>query len=407
MSQLSDNTGNPTLPVDQKTTTTGNTEVTSVFNKWTEAPITVIGESRDIHSFEGPLYPFLTSFREQWVPTSIYFEPDTPVFAKMPEDCRGALAKLMVFFIRSENGICENLDTFDEFDSMLIKSILTAQNHMERTHAETYARQLTALFPIENERREIIEKYKDVESIIEMKMQFMKMYMTGNLLEKTFAMVLCEGILFQTSFAIIYLMNSKRSEIGPLNGVITANDYISRDEGLHCKLFAFLFKNLKLAFLGVDNNDYKGMIEKAKEVEYNYVKFVLADKHLLGYTLEDFKVYIDYIGAWIEELVFEKPNTKKHNFKFMVDYNSLKKVIQFEVENVNYISVGNTISTENLKKRQLEIEGDALLEQNQLHQVKKIKEIKEVGGGVNENLESPQSPDANVLEIDDPENTFE
>ncbi len=324
----------------------------NIFEKWVEAPVKVVGESPEIHPTSGPLYTILTKFRQMWLATSINFETDTPTFEKFPENVKEALLKLMVFFIRSENGISENLNSFNEFNSKIITSILTAQDNMENIHAETYARQLEALLVIEGERNSIINRYKDLDGIIQKKMDFMKKYMDKDLLSKTFGMVLAEGILFQTSFAIIHLINAKASTIGRLNGVITANDYISRDEGLHSELFAYLFRCLKKSFTGIDTNNYSEMIEDAKNVEFEYIKFVMNNEDLLGYTINDFKVYIDYIGGWIEELVFGIKNVKTHPLDFMINYNSMKRVIQFEVESVNYISTSNAVTISSLKRRQ-------------------------------------------------------
>lgn len=337
--------------------------MTSLFQTWAEGtPIRLVDEIDGVHCQDNPMYQWLPLFRERWNSQTIQFERDAKEFLKMEERYKIALHKLMVFFLFSENGINENLGSLDEFEnSMLMKSLFAAQADMECIHAETYSRQFQALVPMRSEMIEIIDRYKDAD-VIQSKLAFMRKYMGEgvHLLEKIFSFVVSEGILFQSSFAAIYAFDSKRDVVGHLEGVKTANDYISKDEGLHCRLFAKIFKELEKSYSSTlkINFKFKEMLQEAKQIELEYLRFV-ADfdnyEHFLGYTYDEFAQYIDYVAQSVEELVFGTENTGTQPFSFMVEYNALKKVIQFECEGVSYISVGKTVTKENIDARTREM----------------------------------------------------
>ena len=97
-----------------------------------------------------------------------------------------------------------------------------------------------------------------------------------------------EGLLFASSFAAIAYFKHR----GLLPGLGNANEFISRDESLHCKFAAeTLYHNHIVNKL--DEEQVRRIIDEAVQIEDEFVDEALPYK-MIGMSAADMKVYVQF-----------------------------------------------------------------------------------------------------------------
>ena len=87
------------------------------------------------------------------------------------------------------------------------------------------------------------------------------MDLQGSFAERLVAFAAVEGIFFSGSFCSIFWL--KKSGLMP--GLSFANEFISRDEGLHCDFACLLYSQLDSSLLEERSEDYQHAVEIEKE----------------------------------------------------------------------------------------------------------------------------------------------
>lgn len=105
---------------------------------------------------------------------------------------------------------------------------------MEDIHALTYAKMLRALVPDPERQAKLFNAIEEIPAV-QAKARWAEQWMDrayATLGERLVAFVVVEGVFFSGSFCAIYWLQSRYP--GKLPGLTTSNEFISRDEGLHC-----------------------------------------------------------------------------------------------------------------------------------------------------------------------------
>lgn len=190
-----------------------------------------------IKSSDRELCDYITQINSNfWFSTSLVFDNDYSAFEKLDAHLQSQLLEILVFFAISEKAIQNNIeDNFHhDFACETIMRFLSAQKVQEQEHAETYSTTLRAICDgVERNLNELCDEHT-VSKPVQDKVEWMEKWFSSDrsILERVAAMVCAEGILFQTSFAYISKLAMENVK---MNGLIEANEYISRDEHLHCR----------------------------------------------------------------------------------------------------------------------------------------------------------------------------
>lgn len=88
----------------------------------------------------------------------------------------------------------------------------------------------------------------------------------ANLVTRLAAFAIVEGIFFSSSFAAIFWLRQR----GLMPGMTHSNELIARDEGMHVRFAAQLYRELLMS--GVDVPPIGQMVTQAVELEFAFFK---------------------------------------------------------------------------------------------------------------------------------------
>lgn len=204
------------------------------------------------------IYPYTEELRDgyHWTVASLPFAGDSKGIAKLPEQEKSMLAKVLAFFIDADTEVQEGLHVFlKPVTDGTVRRYYQNQQTNETLHTDSYR---VALMCFADGIREDVEKLTlklRKDPVVEKKTAFLNEFLQKTWISprdgKTYPMsfaqrlvaFLCvEQISFCSAFAfIIYLKDHKRG----LEGLFRMNDYIMRDEDLHKTVSALLFQCLR------------------------------------------------------------------------------------------------------------------------------------------------------------------
>lgn len=180
-----------------------------------------------------------------WKRDDLDIDGDVEYWRNLDEDKKYFIKMILAFFAASDGIVNENLTTnfASEVQVSPIRSFYAIQEYIEVVHGESYAALIETYIQDEEERDKLfhaIENYPCIRKKAEWTQQWMTRDIPFAVRLLAFSVV--EGLFFQGSFCAIFWLKDQGVK---LKGLFAANEYISRDEGLHCKGAVMIFKKLK------------------------------------------------------------------------------------------------------------------------------------------------------------------
>ena len=204
-------------------------------------------------------------------------------------------------------------------------------------HTEVYSELVKVYVDDLGERTKIYNAFK-TNPAVKKKIDWMKKWMnrdTATFAERAIAFAAIEGLFFSGSFAIIFWLKSKNL----LPGLAQANEFISRDEGMHTKFTCLLYSMIENK---PDRETVNKIIDDAVDVEIEFQKEVLA-KPNLGLNINTMSKYIKFVADFLlEELGYSRVYKTGNPFPFMQNLATHDKTNFFERQNTAYQSGNNT-----------------------------------------------------------------
>ena len=155
--------------------------------------------------------------------------------------------------------------------------------------------------------------------------------------QRLLAFVCVEGIFFSGSFCAIYWLKNK----GLMPGLATANEFISRDEGLHAEFAIELYKML-------DNQLPKETVHQifreAVDIEKEFITESLPVS-LLGMNSDLMSQYIEFVAdRWLVMLGYDKLYNSENPFGFMemISVNTKENFFETRVSQYQKAGVGQS-----------------------------------------------------------------
>jgi ribonucleotide reductase beta subunit family protein with ferritin-like domain len=105
------------------------------------------------------------------------------------------------------------------------------------------------------------------------------------------AYILFEGIMFSGSFASIYYNKTKGGD-KILQGLVTANEFIARDESMHVQFGILLYSKLEEK---LTQKEIHNMFKKAVDIEKEFINESLPC-NLIGMNAKSMSEYIEYLA---------------------------------------------------------------------------------------------------------------
>ena len=233
---------------------------------------------------------------------------------KLNEDEKHWLESILAFFAASDGIVNENLamNFMCEVQWPEARAFYGFQIAVENIHSHMYSL-LIDTYVKEPTRRDTlfnaIEKLDFVKDKADWALRWTKRDVPFS--KRLIAFAAVEGIFFSSSFCSIFYFKKR----GLMPGLATSNEFISRDEGLHCDFACLLFKKLEHKLPNPD--DYVQIIIEATELEKDFCTEALP-VDLIGMNCTLMSQYVEFCAdRLLVALGFDKFYNAQNPFEWM------------------------------------------------------------------------------------------
>lgn len=248
-----------------------------------------------------------------WTAEEIDWSKDKYDFKKLKEDEKRFIKYVLAFFSASDTIVNMNLGERLSQDVQPLEAKMTYifQMMIESVHSETYALQIDNIIEDKTEKEAILNAIETVPCI-KAKTDWMLKWVnsTDNFATRLVAQAIAEGLFFSGSFCAIFWLKQKNV----MPGLISSNELIARDEGMHCDYSIMLYHMLENKLEQYKVHD---MFKEAVDTE----KIFICDSlpcSLLGMNSYLMEQYIKFVAdQLLEKLGYEKIWKVENPFTWM------------------------------------------------------------------------------------------
>lgn len=313
-----------------------------------------------------------------WTKADINISDDLEDWSRLSDNERYFLKNVFAFFASSDGIVNENLllNFSNEIEITEVRQFYAIQIFMESVHNEVYSQIIDSYVSDTNEKNSLFKAIETVPAVKQKAEWALKWINEGTAVvdqipesvlstvrelsdntaltseqkdslnwlikprasfaQRLLAFVCVEGIFFSGSFCAIGWMKNR----GKLNALGTANQFISRDENLHCEFAIALYNKLPEK---LSQEVVHSVFKEAVEIESVFITESLPVS-LLGMNSVLMVEYIKYVAdAWLRKLNYEPMyNVKKCPFAFMelLELPTKENFFESKVSNYNKAGVG-------------------------------------------------------------------
>lgn len=234
---------------------------------------------------------------------------------KLNDNERYFIKNVLAFFAASDGIVNENIaeNFVREVQYPEAKFFYGFQIMMENIHSLVYSQLIDTLITNSAEKDECFRAIETMPAVTKKGEWALNWIESDNFTERLLAFVAVEGIFFSGSFCSIYWLKSK----GLMPGLALANEFISRDEAMHCDFAIHLLNN------HIVNKPSKEKIKEiflsAFEIEKEFITESLPVS-LIGMNKNLMIQYIEYVlDQLLIQLGVEAHFGSTNPFDFMVN----------------------------------------------------------------------------------------
>lgn len=300
---------------------------------------TLLKPSEEAYSMFPVRYPKLwqwykTSHAALWSAEELDFEEDLKHWReKLTNDERHFIKYVLAFFANSDSIVNENLATnfFNEVQLSEAKAFYGVQILIETIHSEVYSLMIDTYIKDTEEKSLLFRAYKTVPAVEKKANWALKWIDSDDFVERLVAFCVVEGLFFSGSFCAIFWLKNR----GLMPGLSMANDFISRDEGMHCEFACELYSMLSPS-ARLSQQKIEEIFRDAIEIEKEFITESLPVS-LIGMNSNLMIQYIEYVADfWMEKLGYKPIFGSKNPFAFMEMISVEKKANFFEKKPTEY-----------------------------------------------------------------------
>lgn len=254
----------------------------------------------------------------------------------LTDDERHFVKHVLAFFASADGIVMENLQMNFGVEVTVpeARQFYAFQTFNESIHSEQYALLVDALISDRAERETLFSAIETVPAVRK-KAAWAQKWLDPSrpFAERLVAFVCVEGILFSGSFCAIFWLRNR----GLMPGLALANQFISRDEGLHQRFGQLVYSKL-------ENKPSSDVVEKIiREAVDNEKEFITEaiPCRLIGMNSELMCQYIEFVADGIAvALGCAKIYGSQNPFHFMELQSLDTKENFFEMRSANYQRAG-------------------------------------------------------------------
>jgi ribonucleoside-diphosphate reductase beta chain len=257
------------------------------------------------------MYKDLVSVR--WIVEEVDMSKDKVEFEALKEGERHFIKCILGFFAGSDGIVCENLamNFCNEIQVPEAKAFYCEQLSNETVHNETYSRLVDTYFPDRAEKQTVLQAINTMPFVAKKADWAIKwMSREASFASRLMAFAIVEGVFFSGAFCAIYYFKERNA----LKGLTLANEFISRDEGLHTDFACLIYSKLKTK---LSHGEAHELMKEAVEIEKEFITEALPCS-LIGMNAKLMKQYIQYVAdRLLVQLGYKKLYNNLNPFSFM------------------------------------------------------------------------------------------
>jgi len=262
-----------------------------------------------------------------WTADEIDFSKDYKDWQKINDDEKHFIKYILGFFAASDGIV--NINLLDRFlkDVKILECQMcyTWQAAVENIHSETYSLMIDTYIKKTEEKLFLLNAVENIPCIKQKANWAIKWINDKNasFAQRLVAFACVEGIFFSGSFCAIYWLKERNL----MPGLCLSNEFIARDEGLHCDFACLLYSMLKNK---LDYSIIKNIIKEVVDIETEFITESLPCK-LIGMNDKLMKQYIRFVAdRLVKELGYPKIYNDTNPFAFMENISLEGKTNFFE-----------------------------------------------------------------------------
>ena len=262
-----------------------------------------------------------------WTADEIDFSKDHKDWETLNADERHFIKYVLGFFAASDGIV--NINLLDRFlkDVKVLEAQMcyTWQAAVENIHSETYSLMIDTYIKNSEEKNFLLNAIENIPCITK-KANWAVRWINdkeASFAQRIIAFACVEGIFFSGSFCAIYWLKERNL----MPGLSLSNDFIARDEGLHCDFACLLYSMLANK---LDYDVIKEMITEVVDIETEFITESLPCR-LIGMNHELMKQYIEFVAdRLVRDLGYDNIYNVKNPFSFMENISLEGKTNFFE-----------------------------------------------------------------------------
>lgn len=255
-----------------------------------------------------------------WKVEEIDFSNDYNDFVTLDKDEQHFIKMILAFFAASDGIVNFNLSErfVREITNTEVLFTYQFQAMMENVHSIAYSSMLDNIVKDKDEREGLFNAIQTVPSVKKMAdWSFDWIESDKSFAHRLVAFAIVEGIFFSGAFAAIFWLKKYKHPQNSkpfMNGLVTSNNFISRDEGLHYKFACVLYKHIKNK---LTQSEIVEILEPAVDIAKQFMTDAIPIR-LIGMNNSAMNEYIEYISDMMLTMMgYSKIYKKENPFKFM------------------------------------------------------------------------------------------
>lgn len=314
-----------------------------------------------------------------WTVEEVLLSDDLSDWRKLNDNERYFVKNVLAFFAASDGIVNENLvlNFYNEVQIPEARQFYAVQMMIEAVHGEQYSLLIDTYIQDSKEKEKLFNAVETIPAVKRKAEWAMKWIEEGSTLQQSIpekymktleflsgfddfsdevqealnflvrerptfaqrllAFVCVEGIFFSGSFCAIYWLKNR----GLMPGLATANEFISRDEGLHAEFAIELYKMLDNQ---LDEETVHEIFREAVDIEKEFVTESLPVS-LLGMNSDLMSQYIQFVAdRWLVMLGYNKLYNSENPFGFMemISVNTKENFFETRVSQYQKAGIGQS-----------------------------------------------------------------
>lgn len=250
-----------------------------------------------------------------WTAEEIDLVPDLADWEKLTKEEKHFITHVLAFFAASDGIVNENLAQrfYNDVQIPEARCFYGFQIAMENIHSETYSLLIDTYVKDSKEKDTLFHAVQNFDCVSKKAKWAMNWISSKNsFAERLIAFASIEGIFFSGSFCSIFWLKKR----GLMPGLCTSNEFISRDEGLHCE-FAVLLHSLLPDHEKATKEAITKIMTEAVAIEKEFITEALPVS-LIGMNKDLMTQYIEYVcDFWLSRLGCDKVYNSTNPFDWM------------------------------------------------------------------------------------------